>query len=60
VTTAIAQEIDPQGDGAPTAAINLSRDLVRLGVASANLRPDSPTTDARPLFQAALACVKDH
>jgi hypothetical protein len=40
--------------------INLSRDLVRFGIASANLVPDNPTLDARPLFQAALGYVKDH
>ncbi len=40
--------------------INLSHDLVRLGIASSNLPPDSPTTDARPLFQAALAYAKSH
>ncbi|HZR90508.1 MAG TPA: hypothetical protein VFB02_27225 [Bradyrhizobium sp.] len=40
--------------------INLSHDLVRLAIASSNLPPDSPTTDARPLFQAALAYAKIH
>lgn len=49
-----------QGDRTPTSTINLSRDLVRLGIASANLLPDSPRLDARPLFQAALGYVKDH
>jgi hypothetical protein len=48
----------PRGD--QTSTINLSRDLVRLGIASANLVPDSPTLDARPLFHAALGYVKDH
>ena len=51
------------GDTSPAAAgitINLSRDLVRLGIASSNLPPNSPTTDARPLFQAALAYAKTH
>ena len=49
------------GDGAQGAAaltgatINLSHDLIRMGIASENLAPDSPSTDARPLFQAALA-----
>jgi hypothetical protein len=47
-------------DQAQTGTINLSHDLVRLGIASSNLRPDSPTTDARPLFQAALGYVKNH
>jgi hypothetical protein len=53
-------------ENAPVAAapagitINLSHDLVRLGIASSNLPPDSPTTDARPLFQAALAYAQTH
>jgi hypothetical protein len=49
-------------DAAPPAGItiNLSHDLVRLGIASSNLQPDSPTTDARPLFQAALAYAQSH
>jgi Right handed beta helix region len=40
--------------------INLSHDLVRLGIASENLAPDSPTADARPLFQAAIAYAQSH
>jgi hypothetical protein len=52
--------IDNVPPGDQTSTINLSRDLVRLGIASANLVPDSPTLDARPLFQAALGYVKDH
>ncbi len=40
--------------------INLSHDLVRLGIASENLAPDSPKTDARPLFQATLAYAHSH
>jgi uncharacterized protein (TIGR03437 family) len=34
--------------------LNLSRDLVARGVASQNLTPNTPTLDARPLFEAAL------
>ena len=41
-------------DSAQSGVINLSHDLVRLGIAERNLPPDSPSTDARPLFQAAL------
>jgi hypothetical protein len=41
-------------------AINLSRDLVRLGIAASNLPADSPSTDARPLFQAALQYARSH
>lgn len=54
------------GDGAQGAAaltgatINLSHDLIRMGIASENLAPDSPSTDARPLFQAALAYAQSH
>lgn len=41
-------------------AINLSHDLVRLGIASENLAPDRPSLDARPLFQATLQYVQNH
>lgn len=40
--------------------INLSHDLARLGIAASNLPPDSPSTDARPLFQAALQYAGSH
>jgi len=40
--------------------INLSHDLIRLGIATQNLPPDSPSIDARPLFQAALRYAKSH
>jgi len=52
----------PVDDAVKTRAgiINLSHDLVRLGIASSNLRPNSPTTDARPLFQAALLYAQSH
>ncbi len=36
-------------------SINLSHDLVSLGIAKRNLTPNDPSLDARPLFQAALA-----
>jgi parallel beta-helix repeat protein len=39
---------------AQTTQINLSHDLIRLGIAKQNLTPNTPTQDARPLFQAAL------
>src|SRR5437764_11437585 len=35
--------------------LNMSRDLVAKGVASANMQPDSPSLDSRPLFEAAVA-----
>ena len=34
--------------------LNMSRDLVAKGIAAANMTPDSPTLDARPLFEAAV------
>jgi hypothetical protein len=40
--------------------LNLSRDLVRLGIAPQNLTPDDPSLDARPLFQAALSYVEQN
>jgi uncharacterized protein (TIGR03437 family) len=36
-------------------ALNLSQDLVPLGIASSNMLPDSPALDSRPLFEAAVA-----
>jgi hypothetical protein len=54
VSTSDAVQWERQG------AINLSHDLVRLGIASSNLPPDSPTTDARPLFEAALSYARSH
>src|SRR5215831_5872480 len=35
--------------------LNMSRDLVAKGIASANMAPDSPSLDARPLFEAAVS-----
>jgi Right handed beta helix region len=43
---------------AGTPAINLSHDLVALGIANENLIPDSPNLDARPLIQSALAFAR--
>lgn len=40
---------------ASTPPVNLSRDLVRLGIAKQNLAPNNPNLDARPLLQATLA-----
>jgi len=47
-------------DAAGQGALNLSRDLVRLGIAPKNMTPDDPNLDARPLFQAALEYVAQH
>jgi hypothetical protein len=40
--------------------LNMSHDLVTLGIASQNLTPDDPALDARPLFQAALQYLIKH
>jgi uncharacterized protein (TIGR03437 family) len=40
--------------------LNMSHDLVTKGIASRNLTPNTPSLDARPLFQAALAYVAAH
>jgi uncharacterized protein (TIGR03437 family) len=38
-----------------TSVLNMSHDLVTKGIASSNLQPNSPTQDARPLFEQAVA-----
>jgi hypothetical protein len=40
--------------GAQVTQINVSQDLVALGIARQNAVPGNPTADARPLFQAAI------
>jgi parallel beta-helix repeat protein len=40
--------------------LNLSTDLVRLGIASHDMVPDRRELDSRPLFNAALEYVKSH
>ncbi|HKV42534.1 MAG TPA: right-handed parallel beta-helix repeat-containing protein [Blastocatellia bacterium] len=45
---------------AQSTTLNLSHDLVALGIASQNLIPDQPALDARPLFQAAIAYIQSH
>jgi hypothetical protein len=40
--------------------VNMSHDLVRLGIASQNITPNTPSLDARPLFQAAIQYVQSH
>lgn len=39
---------------AQTTTVNLSHDLVNLGIASANMTPGQPALDSRPLLQAAI------
>ena len=43
-----------------TTMLNMSHDLVRLGIAAQNLTPNQPTLDARPLLTAALNYVESH
>jgi hypothetical protein len=40
--------------------LNMSHDLISLGIASKNLVPNQPTLDARPLFAAALNYMESH
>ena len=40
--------------------LNMSRDLVPLGIASTNLVPDSPDLDAGPLFFKAVTYARNH
>lgn len=40
--------------------LNMSRDLVPLGIAARNMTPDDASLDARPLFQAAVAYTRSH
>jgi len=54
-----AQTAPPDYDSRHS-TLNLSRDLVRLGIASRNMAPEDPNLDARPLFQAALVYVAKH
>ncbi|MBI3493165.1 MAG: right-handed parallel beta-helix repeat-containing protein [Acidobacteria bacterium] len=44
----------------PTNSLNMSRDLVRLGIAAQNLPPNDPSFDARPVFQTAVRYVQSH
>jgi hypothetical protein len=46
------------GAAQPVQTLNMSLDLVRLGIASHNLTPNDPTLDARPLIQAAFGYVR--
>lgn len=49
-----------QATAATATGINLSQDLVRLGIATQNLTPNNPQLDARPLFQAAVQYAQSH
>jgi hypothetical protein len=50
---AVCGQIDGQ-------VLNMSHDLVSLGIASQNLTPNNPSFDSRPLFQAALNYVQNY
>jgi hypothetical protein len=58
----IAAEVKTPARGifGQSTTLNLSHDLVPLGIASQNLAPDQPALDARPLFQAALQYIHSH
>lgn len=62
-TPTAASTSAPTPGSTPTTAntsLNLSRDLVRLGIAAQNLPANDPSFDARPVFQAALTYVQSH
>jgi Putative binding domain, N-terminal len=40
--------------------LNMSHDLVPLGIATQNLIPNQPTLDARPLFQATISYIESN
>src|SRR6266849_4271385 len=40
--------------------LNMSRDLIRLGIAASNMTPDHPDLDAGPLFTHAVAYAQNH
>ena len=40
--------------------LNMSHDLTMLGIATQNMTPNTPSLDARPLFQAAIHYVQSH
>ena len=46
--------------GAQATTLNLSQDLVALGIAGSNMVPNQPALDAGPLFMAGVAYAKSH
>ena len=44
----------------PSNVLNMSHDLVAQGISASNLQPDSPTQDARPVFEQAVAYATAH
>jgi hypothetical protein len=50
----------PPQTNAAVSRINLSHDLVRLGIAASNLSPDDKSVDARPLFEAGVKYAQSH
>ncbi|MGH9823573.1 MAG: hypothetical protein ACREDR_10015, partial [Blastocatellia bacterium] len=57
---AAVEEFSGKGSALQSPTINLSHDLVPLGIASQNLAPNQPTLDARPLFQAAIQYIQSN
>ena len=49
-----------QGGSASAQVLNMSHDLVTLGIAQQNLAPNNPSLDARPLIQAAIQYIQNH
>lgn len=48
------------GREAAAQSINMSQDLVTLGIAAQNMTPNTPSLDSRPLFQAAINYAGSH
>jgi hypothetical protein len=46
--------------GSQATTLNLSQDLVALGIAGSNMVPNQPALDAGPLFMAGVAYAKNH
>ena len=46
--------------GAQATTLNLSQDLVALGIAGSNMVPNQPALDAGPLFMAGVAYARNH
>jgi hypothetical protein len=50
----------PRAALAQTTTLNLSEDLVRLGIASTNIVPNQPTLDAGPLLTSGVSYATSH
>ena len=56
----LAVSLAATGSNVSGQVLNMSHDLVSLGIASQNLVPNMPSQDARPLIQAAVQYVQSH